>query len=115
MTDDNKLSVEQWRAIRKEEGLKIDPATAEVDWSYEQVLDPYGVCPDLPEECQQVGRAYFARRPGSDIWVEFGDLPEKTREALWSRHGSRLVSLVITGDGRVVWNVDSPGDAKVCK
>ena len=77
------MTVEDWLAIRKQEGLKIDPSTAEVDWTYAQVLDPYGVHPELPEECDCVGRAYFSRRLGSDIWVEFGDLPEKIRSALW--------------------------------
>ena len=72
--------VEQWLAIRKEAGLKINPKTAEVEWRYAQTLDPYGVYPDLPEECQQVGREYFARSPGSDIWVHFHDLPEETRD-----------------------------------
>ena len=51
-----------------------------------EVLDPYGVDPDLPEECQCIGREYFARSPGSDIWVHFHDLPEETRDALWERH-----------------------------
>jgi hypothetical protein len=57
-----RTNVEEWLAARKEEGLKIDPDTAEVDWHYAQTLDPYGVYPDLPEECQCVGRKYFARR-----------------------------------------------------
>jgi hypothetical protein len=78
-------NVEDWLAIRKEEALKIDPGTAEVTWHYAQTLDLYGVCPDLPEECQCIGREYFARSPGSDIWVHFGDLPEKVREALWGK------------------------------
>ncbi len=82
--------VKQWLAIRKEAGLKIDPETAEVDWNYAQTLDPYGVHPDLPEECRQIGREYFARSPGSEMWVHFGDLPEKTRDALWTRHKSKL-------------------------
>jgi hypothetical protein len=82
--------VEQWLAIRKEAGLKIDPETAEVQYIYAQTLDPYGVDPDLPEEYQQVGREYFARSPGSDVWVHFGDLPEATREALWKKHSSKL-------------------------
>jgi hypothetical protein len=84
------LSVEEWLAIRKEEGLKIDPDTAEVDWYYVQTLDPYGVCSDLPLDFRQIGRGYFARSPGSDIWVHFHDLPEKTRDALWERHKSKL-------------------------
>ena len=58
--------------IRKEAGLKIDPETAEVDWTYAQVLDPYGgAAPNFPEEYWCVGREYFARSPGSDIWVQF--------------------------------------------
>ncbi len=52
-----------------------NPSTAEVDWNYAQTSDPYGVDPDLPEELQQVGRAYFARRPGSDVWVELATCP----------------------------------------
>jgi hypothetical protein len=43
--------------------------TAEVDWRYAQVLDPYGVDPDLPEECQCIGRAYFARSPETEVSV----------------------------------------------
>ncbi len=86
-----KITVEQWLAIRKEEALKIDPDTAEVDWCYAQTLDPYGVDPDLPEECQQVGREQFARRPGSDVWVWFGDLPAKVRDELFKRHKGKLM------------------------
>jgi hypothetical protein len=82
--------LEEWLAIRKAEGLKIDPDTAEVDWEYGQTLDPYGVYPDLPEEFQQIGREYFARSPGSNIWVCFDDLPKRTRDALWARFGSKL-------------------------
>jgi hypothetical protein len=82
--------VEKWLATRKEAGLHIDPETAEVDRDYAQILDPYGVRPDLPEECDQVGRVYFARSPGSDIWVEFGDLPKATRDALWKKHKRKL-------------------------
>lgn len=84
------MNVKQWLAIRKEAALKIDPETAEVDWCYSQTLDPYRVDPDLPEECQQVERSYFARSPGSDIWVSFYDLPQQARDALWKRHKSKL-------------------------
>jgi hypothetical protein len=84
------FDIQQWLASRKEAGLKIDPETAEVDWEYGQVMDPYGVHSDLPEECQQVGRQYFARSPGSDIWVHFRDLPDETRHALWEKHKSQL-------------------------
>jgi hypothetical protein len=81
---------EEWLAIRKEEALKIDPETAEVTWHYAQTLDPYGVYPDLPEACRCIGREYFARSPGSDIWVHFGDLSDEVREALWQRDESKL-------------------------
>ncbi len=81
----DELTLEQWLQVRKEEGRKIDPDFAEVTWEYALTIDPYGVYPDLPEECQQVGRVYFARSPGSDIWVSFCDLPDETRERLWER------------------------------
>jgi hypothetical protein len=84
------LTVEQWLQVREVEGRKIDPDSAEVDWCYAQTLDPYGVQPELPEEYQQVGREYFARSPGSDIWVWFGDLPNGTREKLWNGHKTKL-------------------------
>jgi hypothetical protein len=82
--------VKRWLETRTEAGLQIDPKTAEVFWRYAQTLDPYGVDPDLPEEYRQVGREYFARSPGSDVWVWFGDLPEATRNALWDKHSSKL-------------------------
>jgi hypothetical protein len=61
------MTREQWLAVRKEAALKVNPETAEVEWTYAQTLDPYGVDPELPEKCQQVGREYFARSPGSDV------------------------------------------------
>jgi hypothetical protein len=83
-------TVEQWLAIRKEAGPKIDPETAEVFCDYTEVGDPYCVHPDFPEEHSCVGREYFARSPGSDIWVWFGDLPDATASALWEKHRSKL-------------------------
>jgi hypothetical protein len=84
------VTVEYLRKLRTAVGLQIDPETAEVFWHYAQTLDPYGDYRDLPEECQQVGRAYFARSPGSDVWIEFSDLPERTRKALWEEHKSKV-------------------------
>ncbi len=86
----DEMTPEQWLAIRKEAGLKIDPATAEVTWTYIQIADPYGIDPDLPEECQCVGRGYFACAPDSEVWVSFYDLPEVTRDALWEKHKHEL-------------------------
>jgi hypothetical protein len=88
MTDEER---EIWLAIRKEAGLKIDPEIAEVEWTYGETGNPYGVLPVLPDDIvQQVEREYFARAPGSDVWVHFGDLPKATREALWKKHSSKL-------------------------
>ena len=78
------------KALRKAVGLHIDPETADVEWTYAQTLDPYGDDPNLPEELQQVGREYFARSPGSDVWILFGDLPDATRDVLWKKHKGNL-------------------------
>jgi hypothetical protein len=78
------LEVEQFIAIRREAGLHIDPATAEFDWFYAEVLDPYGV-EGVPDGFSCVGREYFARAPGSDIWVSFQDLPKETQLALFPK------------------------------
>jgi len=53
---------QEFLAICNEAGAKIDPETAEVDWTYGSVLDPYGIFPPLEED--NVGRYYFARSPG---------------------------------------------------
>ena len=97
------VEVEEWLATRKREALKIDPETAEVTWWYAQTLDPYGINPDLPEEYQQIGRESFARPPGSDIWVWFGDLPIQTQHRLEELHGWRLHLFVYLNE-----IVDSP-------
>jgi hypothetical protein len=97
---------ELWLRIRKDEGQKIDPETAEVHWTFAQTLDPYGIHPDLPEEFDQVGREYFARRPGSEIWVHFSDLPDETCKRLWEMYGSRLCSFVVR-DGQLHHNLDN--------
>jgi hypothetical protein len=78
------------RSICKEAGRHIDPTTAEVDWKYGPILDPYGIGQEIPEEGRCIGRLYFARAPGSDIWVWFGDLLEATSKALWERHKQKL-------------------------
>ena len=77
---------QEWPNLREEEGRKIDPETAEVTWRWGLTLDPYGIHPDLPEEARQIQRNYFARSPGSEIWVLFDDLPEATREILSERN-----------------------------
>ena len=82
--------VEDFLAVRKEAAKHIDPETAEVSWSYGQIMDPYGVDPDLPDELRCVGRVYFARSPKSELSVCFDDLPEEISSALWKRHRRNL-------------------------
>jgi hypothetical protein len=86
-TPAEKAEIEEWLAIRKEEGLRIDPETAEVMWIYADDCDPYGVMDEweLPWEVRQAGRTCFARAPGSHIWVWHGDLPDEARQKLWNR------------------------------
>jgi hypothetical protein len=75
--------------LRRREGRKIDPETAILEWWYTEALDPYGLGlnDDLPS-C--IGRDWFARRPDSHIWVNFGDLPDHVREKLQrSKRGSK--------------------------
>ena len=75
------LTVDQWLAIRKAEGKRIDARTAEVDCSYAPIVDPYGVMGDI-EGSDCIVRTHFARNPWSEIWVCFDDLPKETRDAL---------------------------------
>jgi hypothetical protein len=81
--------LEKWLALRKEAGLLIDPMTAKVNWKYGIVGDPYNIG-DIPKEEQCIGRQYFARAPGSEVWVAFDDLPDEVRGALWEKHESTL-------------------------
>jgi hypothetical protein len=50
LTDKQISEMKQFLAERQNAGLRIDPDTAEVDWTYAQTLDSYGIDPDLPEE-----------------------------------------------------------------
>jgi hypothetical protein len=81
--DDNGL--QEWLDSRKAAALEIDPETAELHWAYRHTMDPYGVDKNLPDECKQIGREWFARAPGSDIWVSFHDLPDAVVIALRRR------------------------------
>jgi hypothetical protein len=90
MTQMTELDRQKLLSARKEVGRNIDPETAEVCWGYGLTIDPYGIYPDLPEEFQQVGRVYFARSPHNDIWVNFGDLPDSIRDALWRQYRSQI-------------------------
>jgi hypothetical protein len=81
---------EEYLAVIKKAALKIDAETAEVLWDWGSERDPYYLFEhgDDWEDC--VGRNYWARSPGSEVWVEFGDLPKTTQDALWKKHKSQL-------------------------
>jgi hypothetical protein len=81
---------EEWLAIRKKAGRKINPATAEIMWKYGYAFDVYEIGSGPFLDFQQLQRNYFARSPGSDIWVFLYDLPTATRHALWKKHGAKL-------------------------
>ena len=83
--DEYKAEIERRRQI----GLTIDPATAETMFWFADINDPYDIL-DEEHHDGQFGRERFARNPGG-VWVDFNDLPEATREALWQRDGHKLV------------------------
>jgi hypothetical protein len=91
MNEGSTMSVRQFLANRKAAALQIDPATAEVRWTWAQVLDPSGIFTLSPEE-ECVGRMYYAISPESGMRVWFGDLPDATQKALWERIKSGQLS-----------------------
>jgi hypothetical protein len=88
------IPVKEWLASRKEAVLKIDPATALVSRAYVNPANPYGVYSEIPNYVKEVTDDYYARAPGSKIWVYRGDLPKRTAYALEEKHelDVRLVS-----------------------
>jgi hypothetical protein len=89
---------------RRAAGLLIDPSTAEIAWRYAETLDPYGDGLPLLPRAEQVGREYFARAPNSDIWVDVGDLPDTTRDAIWKRFEKTkgaILRIGIDADGKL--------------
>ena len=68
-----------------EAALHIDPKTAEVKFEYVPFLDPYRLFQDVPND-QYVMRRYFARSPGSNVWVDWDDLPEEVEDHLLMKH-----------------------------
>jgi hypothetical protein len=80
--------------IRRRAGLQIDPSTAEVTWTFVCDADPYDEYGGF-EEYGYVGRESFARAPGTDTWVWFGDLPDGVAEELWELHRMNLAAFII--------------------
>jgi hypothetical protein len=82
----NSQEREQYLALVRAAAVKINPATAQVFCEKGWVLDPYRIFKhgDDWEDCYGAHN-HFARSPGSDVWVWFGDLPDDTRKALRER------------------------------
>lgn len=80
----NLAAIEAWLEIRKLEGQRIDPANVEMHWHWTEITDPYGVYGPCPKN-SCIGRTYFFRTPGSEIWVASTDIPEEKMEILWAR------------------------------
>jgi hypothetical protein len=86
MADDGereKCMLERLNWIKSFGAQRINPDTAEVRYEYSQFLDPYGVS---RRKYYKMMAHYFARSPGSDIWVAWGDLPYEVEESLWQKH-----------------------------
>ena len=72
-----------------------NPRTATLTWWYAQVVDPYGVVPDLPEEAQLVGREYFLVEDGKtpvlvrDVRAMHPEIDEREWEALMQAAAAR--------------------------
>jgi hypothetical protein len=82
---DNEMTTEQWLAIRKEAAAKINAETAEVICEYGSIRDPYYLFEHGDDWEDNIGRNYFARSFGSDVWVSFHDLPAGVRDRLRTR------------------------------
>jgi hypothetical protein len=80
MTD---KGTKEFLAIPKEAAHHVDLETAEVDWSYGEIMDSYGVDPNFLDDLRCIGWIYLARYPESDIWDEISD-------ALWARYRRKL-------------------------
>ena len=71
---------EDFVALAKQTGSKIDPKTAEIIWGYENRVDPYGIAPKAADGSRET--LFYVYAPRSKIWVWIGDLPNQTRQAL---------------------------------
>ena len=68
----DQMTVEQWLATRKEAGIKIDPETAEVDWTYALTLDPLRGLPrpagGIPASWTGVFCPFCRKRHMGQLW-----------------------------------------------
>jgi hypothetical protein len=77
--------------VRRKAGLEILPATAVVASWYVEEFDPYGDDPPPEEYRGYINREYFARSPGSDVWIHVDDLPA----TFWSERRQKLAFLAM--------------------
>ena len=82
---------QQWLAIRKEAGLKIDPESAEVFWNWGQVLDPYGIW-DLTDEEKCIRARSLPAHRGAKC--EFHFTTCRTQFVIAYGQGSMLATLM---------------------
>lgn len=76
--------LQQYKLYRNEARL-IDPETAEIKSENVRYEDPYRLFLDFPKD-EILTWQYFARAPGSDVWVAWQDLPQEVEFALWLKH-----------------------------
>ena len=80
------VKVEEWLAIRKREPSRLIPRLPRLRGVTLKPWIPTKSIPTFPKEYQCVGRKSSVRRPGNDIWVWFGDLPNETLKRLREKH-----------------------------
>ena len=74
---DDDPEIKAWLDERKREGLLIDPATAEVDWSFGQTIERVRTGPSTPK----VEPAWQPRDPPYDIAKVMGMIREEFNRA----------------------------------
>jgi hypothetical protein len=89
MFNENRINMR--RSLGRQRNLDAGLVCIRILCGYSYTIDPYGVEPNLPDDCQQIGREFYARAPRGKIWVWFGDLADETREKLVDKHCSTLM------------------------
>jgi len=100
MNEDSQMTTEHWLAIRKEAGKQIDPETAEVEWTYAQTLDPYGVASGgVPASRARILRPFSRRRRMGLVWRPARRDPRRLVEKAQVTPGVSCGPRRVAGDG----------------